>query len=504
MPSTNQRSSSQGDRRPCIIPLQTDYDESKIITIKHTKTETVNGSSETISIEVPKLPEESTSYQFLYFIRQFQVAADMMGWTDARLFQKFRLHLEGDFQETWDTIIQEYEQTADGFAQALSDFKGEQFTPDDYDVQMEYIRELKKPKEVSPRKFLQLLKIQEKIVKELPGAPDNGAGFTDHELRRIYLHAMPKSWQNKFEDADKTIQGTTLGEMRNYFEKQSMKDPFIPRNNSQHGNNSNKVNSSDIGGSNNRNHDRSDRRRVTQGQGHGNQRGSQNIRHQPIQNNDPCPLPGHGGHTWGQCRRNRYGNATSESNNSGQRRGHNYNTRNNPRNEANLNQAVTNNNSRPQRTRNNHSTQDEVHFLEESTQQAHDETESFFNVLDELEPEQFDIQPNINLELTRETVDLIPMALAVCKQVNEIQGNFLYKSLFDSGATHVMVKKSALPKNSEIFQDPNSISFTTTQGSFQPCGFVYLSQIAFPELSYSRKSRKSKHMYLTLIMSTMI
>jgi len=125
MPSTNQRSSSQGDRRPCIIPLQTDYDESKIITIKHTKTETVNGSSETISIEVPKLPEESTSYQFLYFIRQFQVAADMMGWTDARLFQKFRLHLEGDFQETWDTIIQEYEQTADGFAQALSDFKGE-------------------------------------------------------------------------------------------------------------------------------------------------------------------------------------------------------------------------------------------------------------------------------------------------------------------------------------------------------------------------------------------
>ncbi len=218
MTNTNQRTSAQVDRKLCIIPLQTDFDESKIKTIKHKKTETINNVVDTITVEVPKLAEDATPLQFLYFIRQFRVAAAMMNWTDARLFQKFRMHLEGDFQETWDAIANEYDQDNDGFAEALSDFKGEQFTPDDYDVQMEYIREIKKPKDVSPKKFLQLLRIQEKIVRELPGAPDNGAGFTDHELRRIYLCSMPKSWQNKFEDADKSVQSCTLGEMRNYFE----------------------------------------------------------------------------------------------------------------------------------------------------------------------------------------------------------------------------------------------------------------------------------------------
>ena len=74
MSNTNARSSSQSDKRPCIIPLQTDFDESKITKIKHKKSETIQGSVKTLSIEVPKLPEESTPLQFLYCIRQFDVA----------------------------------------------------------------------------------------------------------------------------------------------------------------------------------------------------------------------------------------------------------------------------------------------------------------------------------------------------------------------------------------------------------------------------------------------
>ena len=110
MTNTNQRTSAQVDRKLCIIPLQTDFDESKIKTIKHKKTETINNVVDTITVEVPKLAEDATPLQFLYFIRQFRVAAAMMNWTDARLFQKFRMHLEGDFQETWDAIANEYDQ----------------------------------------------------------------------------------------------------------------------------------------------------------------------------------------------------------------------------------------------------------------------------------------------------------------------------------------------------------------------------------------------------------
>lgn len=84
--------------------------------------------------------------------------------------------------------------------------------------------------------------------------------------------------------------------------------------------------------------------------------------------------------------------------------------------------------------------------MEEEVQMVPASQESFFAVLDELEPEQFDITPNNRVEETKDPADLIPMALGICKQVNDIKGNFLFKTLFDSGATHVMVKKSALPK----------------------------------------------------------
>ena len=33
-----------------------------------------------------------------------------------------------------------------------------------------------------------------------------------------------------------------------------------------------------------------------------------NNTQRPIQSTDRCPLPGHGNHTWGECRANRYGN----------------------------------------------------------------------------------------------------------------------------------------------------------------------------------------------------
>ena len=42
---------------------------------------------------------------------------------------------------------------------------------------------------------------------------------------------MPRSWQNNFENANLSVHNATIKEMRTYFDKQALKDPFIPKDN---------------------------------------------------------------------------------------------------------------------------------------------------------------------------------------------------------------------------------------------------------------------------------
>jgi hypothetical protein len=159
---------------------------------------------------------------------------------------------------------------------------------------------------MTPGTFLLYLRIQNSMVQELPGAPDTNAGFTDTQLRRIYLHAMPLPWQSKFEDADKAVADTSLNAMRTYFDKQHAKDPYK----GQTDNNKKPKPESQFSGNRNRNSGgRNNFQRGGRGGGRG--RGGRTQGQQAgagrIQANDPCPLPGHAGHTWGKCRANKFG-----------------------------------------------------------------------------------------------------------------------------------------------------------------------------------------------------
>jgi hypothetical protein len=88
---------------------------------------------------------------------------------------------------------------------------------------MDYIRQIKKPRELIPGTFLIYLRIQNSMVQDLPGST---GGFNDIQLRRIYLQAMPPTWQSTFQDANKTATDTTLHSMRTYFDRQYYKDPY--------------------------------------------------------------------------------------------------------------------------------------------------------------------------------------------------------------------------------------------------------------------------------------
>jgi hypothetical protein len=90
------------------------------------------------------------------------------------------------------------------------------------------------------------------MVQELPDAPAAGPGFTDNQLRRIVLHAMPVQWQSKFEDADKTVADTLLNAMSTYFDKQQANDPYKSQTDGQNKTNK-KQGNQDSQNNNNRN-----------------------------------------------------------------------------------------------------------------------------------------------------------------------------------------------------------------------------------------------------------
>jgi hypothetical protein len=148
-----------------------------------------------------------------------------MSWTSGpRLYEKFEVRAAGLAQ----TIA-----TSDETIQA---FKSQFLEDEDYDNQLDFIRELKNPCNMKPGTFLFYLRIQNSMVQELPGALDVEPGFVDQQLRIIYLHAMPVQGQSKFEDADKTVVDMSLNAMCAYFDKQHAKDPYKNQTESQNNN----------------------------------------------------------------------------------------------------------------------------------------------------------------------------------------------------------------------------------------------------------------------------
>jgi hypothetical protein len=74
--------------------------------------------------------------------------------------------------------------------------------------------------------FLLYLRIQNSIVQELPSTLNINLGYSDVQLCRIYLLAMPFPRQSKFEGTDKTEADMSRNEMCTYFDKQHMKNPY--------------------------------------------------------------------------------------------------------------------------------------------------------------------------------------------------------------------------------------------------------------------------------------
>ena len=68
--------------KAAVVPLDPDFDESKLEHVKHKKTvQDPDGSSETTEIQVPKIDDEATPYEILHFLSSFEKARSTMRWT---------------------------------------------------------------------------------------------------------------------------------------------------------------------------------------------------------------------------------------------------------------------------------------------------------------------------------------------------------------------------------------------------------------------------------------
>ena len=82
---------SRRNPRAPVIPFEDDLDESKLEYIKHERT-TVdqNQARETVVKRVPKLSDNATPHEILWFLAAFDRVRENMGsTTGAKLFQNF-------------------------------------------------------------------------------------------------------------------------------------------------------------------------------------------------------------------------------------------------------------------------------------------------------------------------------------------------------------------------------------------------------------------------------
>jgi hypothetical protein len=132
-----------------------DYDDSKIEFIKHQLTTKVENVTETVEEPVPKLSASATPSEILKFLNTFNRVRANLSWTTGpKLFQHFPMHIKGYHYDMWEVITDSVTKNVSQFNKCLGEFKAELLEGYNYEDQMDYLRDIKKPSQMQPSKFL--------------------------------------------------------------------------------------------------------------------------------------------------------------------------------------------------------------------------------------------------------------------------------------------------------------------------------------------------------------
>ena len=510
-----------------VLPFQINFEKKNLRTTsyKTTVTTTVNAvqTTETKKKEVPLIAAGASLHNVLHCINEFYNAKKILNWTTGnKLFQNIEDIFEDPQDQTfWEiTLSTNPSRSVAQFDVFIKEYIANKFSNDTkaYRTHRRFLNAIKKTKTLSVHQFVSLVQYHNgNILPLLPGAPATEASYSPDDLKDIIFNSMPEEWRDGF-DLLIDIDDATLPILVKYMEKRNSQANKKKSGNQSNGNQNRKETEQSEGKNNN---DRNDRKKNGKGKGQNNNRKQGNNSQQTgrIKDSDPCPLPGHGGHTWGSCFQNINNPNANRRNSSG---GNNRNNGGNNNRDNHVNEGNSNNNERnnqgndnsrsnqrnPQQGDNYYCTFtnnsptdidftdlfhvdckiDEDYYSEDlqrfpTTENETIEFEETFATNEETREDTLQSPPPpedatgfIRLSKPTEAEDLAPTTVVVCNQVNDgIKLKLYLKTLFDSGSTDNIVTKTSLPKGTELLLLKSPITMRTAQGTYECKNYCYLN-----------------------------
>ena len=531
---------------PSVLPFQIDFEKSDLRTTSYkTTTTTTTGdvqTTETKKKEVPLIAAGSSLHSILYCINEFYNAKKILNWTTgAKLFT----NIEDIFEDPQDQIFWQTTLTTDPsrsvaqFNIFIKQYIADKFSNNSkaYRVHKRFLNNIKKTKSLTVHQFVSLIQYHNgNLLPLLPGSPDQDASFTAEEIKEIVFNSMPEKWRDSF-DLLMDIDDSTLPILVKYMEKQNTIANRNGKQDKQDKSNKKTDNEKDEKQQGNPN------KKKGKGKNRGkNNNDQQNGRSQGgrIQASDPCPLPGHRGHTWGNCyqnannpNRNDNRNGSRNGNRNGNYNNNNQNGNNNRDNHVNENNGNIQHQGNTQQQRNPQQGDNyfcsfvddetkpidytdlfhvdctvEENYFDEDLQRFPTETENETLEYEEIfatddlpplvHPTNQHVSPAptadaagyVRLTKPKQGEDLAPTTVVVCNQINE--GNtkkYYFKTLFDSGSTDDIVTKDSLPADTKLMKLANPITMRTAQGTYVCNDYCILKQAMIPELSLTRRCK---------------
>ncbi|MGH7974364.1 MAG: hypothetical protein ACREBR_02465, partial [bacterium] len=188
------------------IKIHRSFDVSKV---KSQKNKTViDGETTEFSIPVLSTITRGGAEQMLLMVKAFISASQFANWTPEKNFLKFEMHLQGTALTAWQTTLTTSPlRTANQFKLCIKAFKKKFLKSDDLFLLKDYLRELKKPRDIGVSEFFQRFVEFHMLIREFPDARAADQ-FDDQERNRILFRAMPMEWQRNFILAGNRIRDT--------------------------------------------------------------------------------------------------------------------------------------------------------------------------------------------------------------------------------------------------------------------------------------------------------
>ena len=171
---------------------------------------------EVIYLDIHSFDDDVTPIEILLILREFDDAASMLGWTNGpKLFNNFQLLVTGSTlaSDEWTkAAAQANTMTVATFTVARQSFLSELMKPIKYTSQIDYLRKLKKPRDMELIEFKRNFETSNKLLAKYPDA--NGAtGLDADEFKRTFYNALPYSWRDKFRITGKREENVTFDEI---------------------------------------------------------------------------------------------------------------------------------------------------------------------------------------------------------------------------------------------------------------------------------------------------